>query len=89
MKTIAFFNVKGGVGKTSSSITVAHMLASVYGKRTLLIDLDPQSNATDFYKCYENTKWSVENLLTGKGRTESGVEVNVSAVDVKIGRAHV
>lgn len=43
MKTIAYFNNKGGVGKTTLVYHVAHMLVE-QGKRVLLVDLDPQSN---------------------------------------------
>lgn len=46
MKTIIFLNNKGGVGKTASVTTIAHMMASKYGKKVLLIDLDPQMNTT-------------------------------------------
>ncbi len=45
MKTIAFFNVKGGVGKTTSAVNIAY-LAAQSGTRTILWDLDPQSCAT-------------------------------------------
>ncbi len=46
MNTIIFLNNKGGVGKTASVTTIAHMIAEEHGKRVLLIDLDPQMNST-------------------------------------------
>ena len=46
MKTIAIVNLKGGVGKTVTAVNVAAILATEYNQRVLLIDADPQANAT-------------------------------------------
>lgn len=45
MTTVAFFNNKGGVGKTTLVYHLAHMLVEL-GRRVLMVDLDPQSNLT-------------------------------------------
>lgn len=48
MKTLALFNHKGGVGKTTLSVNVADTLVDL-GFRVLLVDADPQCNLTSFY----------------------------------------
>ena len=48
MKSIIFFNNKGGVGKTTTVYHVAWMLSEL-GIRTIAVDLDPQSNLTSMF----------------------------------------
>lgn len=43
---ISFINLKGGVGKTTTAVAVAEMLSGVFDRKVLVIDLDPQTNAT-------------------------------------------
>ena len=47
MKTVAFVNHKGGVGKTACSLAFADCLAR-QGRKVVLADLDQQMNATQF-----------------------------------------
>ena len=43
---VSFINLKGGVGKTTTAVAVAEVLAKVLRKSVLFVDLDPQTNAT-------------------------------------------
>lgn len=46
MRTITFFNNKGGVGKTTTIVNLAAYLSKYKKKRMVILDLDPQSNST-------------------------------------------
>ena len=55
-KKIAIINLKGGVGKTATAVGVSTALSGAYRKRVLIIDLDPQTNATIMLIGEENWK---------------------------------
>ena len=62
-KIVSFSNQKGGVGKTTTCVNMAAYIASS-GKRVLLIDMDPQGNATTGMGFSKSTlKKSVYNVL--------------------------
>lgn len=65
METVAFFNLKGGVGKTSSAVNIAWMAAN-QGIPTLLWDLDPQGAASWLLKSKAKSKASPSKMLSGK-----------------------
>ena len=49
MRTIAVMNVKGGVGKTITTVNLATILAEFYNKRVLVVDADPQADTSSFF----------------------------------------
>ncbi len=73
-KIIALVNQKGGVGKTTSSINLAACLGYL-GKRSLLIDLDPQGNSTTGLGIDKgDIKKSIYDLLIGEANFKEVVK---------------
>ena len=65
MKVLATYSIKGGVGKTTSAINLAHE-ASRSGARVLLWDLDPQGAASFFLRTRARVKGGASRLVQGK-----------------------
>ncbi|UGQ16112.1 MULTISPECIES: ParA family protein [unclassified Borrelia] len=72
MKVISVINQKGGVGKTTSAINIAYSM-TILGKKTLLVDIDPQGNAssgTNILKEEVNLSTSSYELIYKKQKIE-------------------
>jgi len=94
MKTIALFNQKGGVGKTTSAANIGAGLARL-GRRVLLIDLDPQANLTYSLGLDPfSLDASIYELLDGKAaladtiRTRDGFDLIPAAIQLAGAELH-
>ena len=64
MKIIASYNIKGGVGKTTTAVNLAYLSARE-GNRTLIWDLDPQGAATYYFRVKPKVKGGTRALVSG------------------------
>ncbi len=73
MITIAVYNFKGGVGKTTSAVNLAY-LASQDSKSVLLWDFDPQGSASYFYQVNTKIKGGAKKMFEGKSNLFDAVQ---------------
>jgi len=62
---LGIYNIKGGVGKTATSVNLAY-LAAQRGNRTLVWDLDPQGASTFYFRVKPKVKGGSRGLIEGK-----------------------
>ncbi len=87
MPTIAFTNQKGGVGKTTSAVNVAAELAA-QGHPTLLIDADPQGNASSGLGRRRDGAGTYELLMHAAALTEVTVSTDTPGLDLVSATKH-
>ncbi len=74
MKTISVINLKGGVGKTISSINIAYTLVHNHNKKVLLIDNDKQGNVSKFFGLHNYQEKGISDVLLGKATAIEAVQ---------------
>lgn len=79
MITISLLNRKGGAGKTTASVNLAAIFALTKGKKVLLVDFDPQANASTYLgKFITKDEVSVYNVVC------ENLDINKAIIDTDI-----
>ncbi len=73
MRTVSFINLKGGVAKTVSTINMAYALATIHGKKVLVVDNDKQGNTSKTLGVHSYDHKSVADVLTEKNQNMGDV----------------
>lgn len=74
MKVISIANLKGGVGKTVTTINTSYILATEHDKRVLVVDNDQQGNTSKFFGVYGYDKPSMTEVLKRTARADQVIQ---------------
>jgi chromosome partitioning protein len=81
-EVVSILNQKGGCGKTTTAVNLSAALA-LLGEKVLVIDMDPQANATTAFGVKKNEENSIYRVLTGeKTMDETIVPTEISGLDL-------
>jgi chromosome partitioning protein len=74
VKIYATYNIKGGVGKTTTAVNLAYLAATESGLRTMLWDLDPQGAASFMFRVKPRVKGGGKALIRGKRPLDDAIK---------------
>ena len=82
MRVLNICNLKGGVGKTITSVNLAYVIAHVHKMRVLVIDNDKQGNTSKFFGVHSYNHPSVADLMTGEKTAEEVIRhTGIAGID--------
>ena len=82
MRVLNICNLKGGVGKTITSVNLAYVLAEIHKKRVLIIDNDKQGNTSKFFGVHSYDHPSIADLMTGEKTVEEVIRhTGIAGID--------
>lgn len=83
MKTYVIGNLKGGTGKTTTAVNLAYAFAALYGKKVLVVDMDPQCNMTSVFTKANRIGSTVYRVLTDPEKiADATVRTKYKNIDV-------